>query len=85
MENAGSAERATTTRISTGYQPRQLQLYIHGKLKRFNVLVCHRRFGKTVLCINELIDKCLKDQKPNPRYAYFAPFYAQAKKWRGTT
>lgn len=80
MENAGSAERATTTRISTGYQPRQLQLYIHGKLKRFNVLVCHRRFGKTVLCINELIDKCLKDQKPNPRYAYFAPFYAQAKK-----
>lgn len=73
-------ERATTTKISTGYQPRRLQLTIHANMKRFNVLVCHRRFGKTVLCINELVDRCLKETKPNPRYAYFAPFYAQAKK-----
>lgn len=75
-----SEERATTTRISTGYQPRESQLWIHAKLKRFNVLVCHRRFGKTVLCINELIDACLRCDKPNPRFAYFAPFYSQAKK-----
>lgn len=53
---------------------------IHKGLKRFSVLVCHRRFGKTILCINELVDKCLRNNKPNPRYAYFAPFYAQAKK-----
>jgi hypothetical protein len=53
---------------------------IHRNLKRFNVLVCHRRFGKSVLCINELVDRCLQNNKPNPRYAYFAPFYAQAKK-----
>lgn len=33
-----------------------------------------------MLCINELIDQCLKNTKPNPRYAYFAPFYSQAKK-----
>jgi hypothetical protein len=72
--------RESTTKISTGYQPRHLQLLIHARLKRFNVLVCHRRFGKTVLCINELVDQCLKNQKPNPRYAYFAPFYSQAKK-----
>lgn len=49
-------------------------------MKRFNVLVIHRRFGKTVLCINELVHQCLQCDKPNPRYAYFAPFYAQAKK-----
>ena len=66
--------------ISTGYSPRPLQQQIHQSLKRFNVLVCHRRAGKTVLCINELIDQCLKNTKPNPRYAYFAPFYSQAKK-----
>lgn len=33
-----------------------------------------------MLCINELVDRCLRDTKTNPRYAYFAPFYAQAKK-----
>lgn len=29
--------------ISTGYTPRRLQGLIHSKLRRFNVLVCHRR------------------------------------------
>lgn len=33
-----------------------------------------------MLCINALIHACLKNQKANPRYAYFAPFYSQAKK-----
>lgn len=69
-----------TANISTGYEPRPLQAEIHKNLKRFNVLVCHRRFGKSVLTINELVDQCLRNNKPNPRYAYFAPYYAQAKK-----
>lgn len=30
-------------RISTGYSPRPHQAVIHNKLRRFNVLVCHRR------------------------------------------
>lgn len=42
--------------------------------------MCHRRFGKTVLCINELVDRCLRCEKRNPRFAYFAPFYSQAKR-----
>ena len=41
--------------------------------------MCHRRFGKTVLCINELIDRCLLCDKHNPRYAYLAPLFKQAK------
>jgi hypothetical protein len=65
--------------ISTGYHPRPLQADIHSKLRRFNVLVCHRRFGKTVLTINELIDQALRCQKPHPRFAYLAPLYRQAK------
>ena len=40
-----------TAKVATGYKPRPLQAEIHRKLKRFSVLVCHRRFGKTVLCI----------------------------------
>ena len=65
--------------VSTGYTPRPLQADIHRQLKRFNVLVCHRRFGKTVLCINELIDQALRNKLVMPRYAYIAPLYKQAK------
>lgn len=66
-------------RVSTGYRPRAHQALIHQSLKRFSVLVCHRRFGKTVLCINELVDRALRCELPNPRYAYIAPLFNQAK------
>lgn len=66
-------------RVATGYAPRPLQQEIHRALRRFNVLVCHRRFGKTVLCVNELIDRALQNPRPRPRYAYVAPLYRQAK------
>jgi hypothetical protein len=65
--------------IKIPYRPRSLQREIHGTLRRFNVLVCHRRFGKTVLCINELIKKAVTCQREAPRYAYIAPLYRQAK------
>lgn len=65
--------------ISTGYQPRPLQAALHRQLKRFSVLVCHRRFGKTVLAVNELIDQALRCTRERPRFAYIAPFRNQAK------
>ena len=66
-------------RVSTGYAPRIHQALEHAKLKRFNVLVAHRRFGKTVFCINETIDQALRCGKERPRYGYIAPFRNQAK------
>ena len=66
--------------ISTGYTPRVLQAKLHSELRRFNVICCHRRFGKTVFVINELIDKGLRNTRKNPQYAYFAPYYGQAKR-----
>jgi hypothetical protein len=69
----------TTEAVSTGYRPRMLQQQLHKRLRRFNVLVAHRRFGKTVFCINETIDQALRCEKPQPRYAYIAPLYKQAK------
>lgn len=68
-----------TQTIEIPYAPRTLQREIHSGLKRFNVLVCHRRFGKTVLCINELIRAALSSNRDDGRYAYVAPFYKQAK------
>lgn len=67
-------------KIETGYEPRPLQDVIHAALRRFNVLVCHRRFGKTVLTLNEMLDRGLRNPRKNPQYAYFAPYYAQAKR-----
>lgn len=67
-------------KIVIPYKPRELQKKVHESLKRFNVLVCHRRFGKTVLCINEMIKKCLQNTLARPRYYYISPTYAMSKR-----
>lgn len=51
----------------------------HNREQRFACIVAHRRAGKTVATINDLIRAALTCDKPNPRFAYLAPFYAQAK------
>lgn len=66
--------------IETGYNPRPLQAQLHLEVKRFNVIVCHRRFGKTVWGLNHMIDHALRNPLPNPQYAYLAPFFGQAKR-----
>lgn len=65
--------------VTIPYKPRPLQREIHASLRRWNLLVCHRRFGKTVFAINELIKQAAKCDKKMPRYAYVAPYYKQAK------
>ena len=64
------------------YAPRAQQLLVHDALEgnRFAVAVCHRRFGKTVAAINHLIRAAMLCTKENPRYAYVAPTYSQAKR-----
>lgn len=68
--------------ITTGYKPRPPQKEIHKMVKdsRFSVVVAHRRMGKTVCAINQLIHSAIKCDKPNPRFAYVAPTYNQAKR-----
>lgn len=70
----------TDITIRTGYMPHRFQKEIHAGLKRFSVLVCHRRFGKTVLCVNALIDAAHRDGPPDQRLAYVAPTLSQAKR-----
>src|SRR5258708_5915463 len=65
--------------VSTGYQPRDAFIPFHMRTQRWSVLVCHRRAGKTVACVADLVDAALRCKRPNPRYAYLAPFYTQAK------
>jgi hypothetical protein len=51
----------------------------HQRKERWACIVAHRRAGKTVCCINDLIKSVLTCTKPNPRLGYIAPYYAQAK------
>ena len=68
--------------VTTGYKPRAPQKEIHELVKahRFVVVVAHRRMGKTVAAINQLIHSALNCDKPNPRFAYIAPTYNQSKR-----
>ena len=47
---------------------------------RFCVVVAHRRMGKTVAAINHLIKSAIECDKDEPRFAYIAPTYGQAKR-----
>lgn len=64
------------------YVPRRLwRDVIHPALDRvrYATLVCHRRFGKTVGIINQMIKMAWECTRPSPRYGYFAPYRTQAK------
>ena len=67
--------------IRIPYTPRKFQNYLHQRIRdyRWSVLVCHRRFGKTVCMINHLLMAALTSKVSNPRYAYIAPTFKQAK------
>ena len=61
------------------YEPRAQFIPFHTRRRRWAVLVCHRRAGKTVAAVNDLVIGALECKKPRPQYAYVAPFRNQAK------
>ncbi len=68
-----------TKTIKIPFNPRPQQAHIASLNCRFIVLVCHRRFGKTVLAINLLIRDALRTKLDDFRGGYIAPLYKQAK------
>jgi phage terminase large subunit len=70
-----------TAEVVIPYEPRPLQLAIHQELDthRFAVVVCHRRFGKTVMAVNQLIKGATECKLERPRFGYIAPTFKQAK------
>lgn len=51
----------------------------HCRTQRWAAIVAHRRAGKTVATVNDLIKRAIECTLPEPRFAYIAPFYVQAK------
>ena len=61
------------------YQPRGQFVDFHNRPQRWAVLVCHRRAGKTVACVADLVLSALVTSKTDARFAYVCPQYNQAK------
>lgn len=61
------------------YAPRRQFLPFHKRKQRWAVLVCHRRAGKTVATLNDLIKAAICEGKPDGRYAFVFPQRNQAK------
>jgi len=70
---------ARPRKVLIPYSPRPAFAAFHGRMERWACIVAHRRAGKTVAAINELIRAALVCDRPEPRMAYVAPFTSQAK------
>jgi len=65
--------------IELPYSPRKQFREFHGRTARWACLVAHRRAGKTVAAINDLIRAAITCKSPMPLFGYVAPFRSQAK------
>ena len=73
------ARKTKQARPATDYVARPQFEQFHVRDQRWAVIVAHRRAGKTVACVMELLTRALATQKKDARYAYIAPFREQAK------
>jgi phage terminase large subunit len=65
--------------IDSKYGARKQFRRFHRREQRWAILVCHRRAGKTVATLNDLIIRALQCPLPRPRYAFVFPQRNQAK------
>ncbi len=65
--------------VTIKYKPRHYFVPFHNRTQRFACVVAHRRAGKTVACIHDLVRAAIQNTYPRSLYAYIAPTYAQAK------
>jgi hypothetical protein len=61
------------------FEPRTAFLPFHQRNARWTCIVAHRRAGKTLASVADLVTRALATQKQAARYAYIAPYYTQAK------
>jgi len=67
------------TEVTLEYEPRSFFIPFHQRSSRYSSIVAHRRCGKTVACINDVVVKAVYNKKKHPRYGYIAPTYRQGK------
>lgn len=62
------------------YEPRAQFIELHNRVQRWAYVNTHRRAGKTVSLVNDLIFGTLECQLRKPQLAYIGPTYSQAKR-----
>ena len=67
-------------RVLLPYTPRKAFLPFHERTKRWGCLVAHRRAGKTVAAVNDLIRAAFMYQGLNGLFGYVAPYQNQARR-----
>jgi hypothetical protein len=70
---------ARVSKIRLGYQARPHFAAFHRRKQRWACIVAHRRAGKTVACVMDLIDAALRCSKSDGRFSYISPTYTQSK------
>lgn len=65
--------------VDLKYEPRDPFIPFHQRTQRFSAMCCHRRAGKTVACVNDLVLRAIYCNKKRPKFAYVGPFRQQAK------
>lgn len=65
--------------VALPYAPRAPFMPFHNRTQRWAVMVCHRRAGKTVSAVNDLIKAAVTSPGRVPLFGYVAPYRAQAK------
>ena len=68
-----------STEIEMDYQPRLAFMPFHNRTQRWACLIAHRRAGKTVSAVNDLIRAAAECQSPWPHFAYVTPYRSQGK------
>jgi hypothetical protein len=61
------------------YKYREPFQSFHFRKQRWSVIIAHRRAGKTVACLHDLLIRASRCKHGVGRYAYIAPYYVQAK------
>lgn len=70
----------TATYTELPYTPRKAFMPFHDRTKRWGCLVAHRRAGKTVAAVNDILRAAITYQGPNGLFGYVAPYANQARR-----
>ena len=67
------------SRVVIPYRPRKAFMPFHNRTQRWACLVAHRRAGKTVAAVNDIIRAAITYQGDRGLFAYIAPYRSQSK------
>lgn len=68
-----------TKQVALNFIPRKPFAPYLKRKRRWACIVAHRRAGKTVACVMDLVIRAVQHTGKDPRFAYIAPTYGQAK------